>query len=237
MLQKSLETEYNVTKSSLPGIVLESFAADLIFYLGDKTDGDANIEQPVIKKYEKPQIIIKKDSIPEKKVVETAKPIVVEPQKIIVEEPVKEIEEEGKYQGIIIDEIIEEEQIKILTKEIIEKHWITIIERLRTKKEDELATAMETAGVVSYEDPTLYITGENKFFTDKIKKQAEVIVAVLKEEFKKDININIFEKNEYNAKNKVSKDVEDEEAKNNPTVKELSKIFKFSSVEIKKAEK
>ncbi len=230
MLQKSLDTEYNVTKSSLPGIVLESFAADLIFYLGDTPAGESLIEQPTIKKQEKPAMPVKN--------AEQTKPAVKAP---VDPEPMELMGDENEAAGapgmMIIDEIQEEEEIKTITKDIIEKHWPTITERIRTKKEDDLATAMETAGVVSYEEPVLLITGENKFFTDKIKKQSEVIREALKEEFKKDFSINIFEKNEYNSKNRANRDVDAEEAKNNPTVRELSKIFKFSSVEVKKTGK
>jgi DNA polymerase-3 subunit gamma/tau len=221
MLQKSLETEYNVTKSSLPGIVLESFAADLIFYLGEGPGNDPGLEQPVIKKQEKPVI---------EEAVKTAEAAGQED----MAGAVPEIKPSGM---MLIDEIMEEEQITKITKDIIEKHWPTIIERIKTKKENELATAMETAGVVSYEEPVLLITGENKFYTEKIKRQADVIKDVLKDEFKRDFNINIFEKNEYYAKNRANRDVDAEEAKNNVTVKELSKIFKFSSVEVKKTGK
>lgn len=234
MLQKALDTEFAVTKSSLPGIVLESFAADLIFYQGNGQAIDTDIEQPVIKKTE---ISAVKTAESATKTAETVKPentIAAEPP---AEELINETAEDKKPTGMAIDEIAEEEQITIITKDIIEKHWLSIIERIKTKKEDELATAMETAGVVSYEEPVLYITGENKFYTDKIKKHIEILGFVLKEEFKKDFNINIFEKNEYYAKHKANRDVDSEEAKNNPTVKELSKIFKFSSVEIKKSGK
>jgi hypothetical protein len=234
MLQKSLDTEFAVTKSSLPGIVLESFAADLIFYQGDGPVIDTGIEQPVIKKTE---ILSVKTAEIGIKTAETVKPENTIGAKPPDELLIHEIEEDKKTSGMAIDEIMEEEQIMIITKDIIEKHWLSIIERIKTKKEDELATAMETAGIVSYEEPVLYITGENKFYTDKIKKHIEILGSVLKEEFKKDFNINIFEKNEYYAKHKANKDVDSEEAKNNPMVKELGKIFKFSSVEIKKASK
>lgn len=233
MLQKSLEAEYNVTKSSLPGIVLEAYAADLIFYLGDSAAAPADLEQPAIKKQEKP--VIKPAPVPaaEVKAVVPEKPAAIETP-VMQEAP----EQEEKAPGMmLIDEILEEEQIAKLTKDIIEKHWPTIIERIRTKKEDDLATAMETAGVMSYEEPVLLITGENRFYTDKIKKLSDIIKEALKEEFKRDFQINIFEKNEYQAKNRANRDVDSEEAKNNPTVKELGKIFKFSSVEVKKAGK
>lgn len=234
MLQKSLETEYNVTKSSLPGIVLESFAADLIFYLGDKPAEAVEIEQPIIKKQEKQAVTAIKPAPEPVKTADQPAPAAAGPD---YSEIAGDEEEGAKAPMMVIDEILEEEEIKTLTKDIIEKHWSTIIERIRTKKEDDLATAMETAGVVSYEEPVLLITGENKFFTDKIKKQSDVVRDALKEEFKKDFSINIFEKSEYNAKNRANRDVDAEEAKNNPTVKELSKIFKFSSVEVKKAGK
>ena len=73
----------------------------------------------------------------------------------------EEREDEPAAAPMLIDEIQEEETITVLTKEIIEKHWDNIIDRIKTRKADQLATAMSTAGVVSYEEPALLITGEN----------------------------------------------------------------------------
>ncbi|MCE5300641.1 MAG: hypothetical protein LLG37_07200, partial [Spirochaetia bacterium] len=110
--------------------------------------------------------------------------------------------------------------------------------KIKSKGEyDEVAQAMESAGVVSFDDPQLFITGENKFFTDRLRKCLDVIKEALKEEFKREISLSVYEKTEYNEKYRAQKDVLEEEAKNHPAVKELSKVFKFDSIEIKKKPK
>ena len=206
-LQKSLETESRIAKSSMAAIVLEAFAAELIVLSGaiePETHAASKAKQPETKAAPAPEI----------------KP--------------DEFEDEQKQAPMLIDEIQEEETIAVLTKEIIEKHWDNIIDRIKTKKADQLATAMSTAGVVSYEEPALLITGENKFMTDIIKRNEVILMEVLKEEFKRDLKPAIYEKSEYNARHRAQRDVGLEEARNNPTVKELEKLFKFSSIELKK---
>jgi DNA polymerase III subunit gamma/tau len=235
MLQKSLETDYNVAKSAMPGIVMEAYAADLIFYMGDGPVPEGLPEQPVIKKIE--PVKIKPDIIQPEKSAEGIKSPVIETKSAKEEAPSDIAEDESTAKSMLIDEIQEEEEIAIITKDVIEKHWPTIIERIRTKKEDELATAMETAGIVSYDNQNLSITGENRFFTEKIKKQSGIIKEVLKEELKKDFNITIFEKSEYNARHQADRNVDLEEARNNPAVRELGKIFKFNSIEVKRSVK
>jgi DNA polymerase-3 subunit gamma/tau len=235
MLQKSLETDYNVAKSAMPGIVMEAYAADLIFYMGDGPVPEGLPEQPVIKKIE--PVKIKLDIIQPEKSAEGIKSPVIETKSAKEEAPSDIAEDESTAKSMLIDEIQEEEEIAIITKDVIEKHWPTIIERIRTKKEDELATAMETAGIVSYDNQNLSITGENRFFTEKIKKQSGIIKEVLKEELKKDFNLTIFEKSEYNARHQADRNVDLEEARNNPAVRELGKIFKFNSIEVKRSVK
>ncbi len=209
-LQKALETEARVSKSSMPAIVLEAFAAELII-----SNPAAAAEVPA-------SLEAKKPGQPEKKEA---------PAVTAIEVPADEVKPSGV---MLIDEIQEEEKITVLTKDIIEKHWENIMDRIRSRKENELATAMETAGVVSYEEPVVLITGENKFLTDRLKKNEALLTEILKEEFKRDLKPAIYEKSEYNARHKAQRDVGIEEARNNPTVKELEKIFKFSSIELKK---
>ena len=209
-LQKSLETESRIAKSSMAAIVLEAFAAELIVLNG--ADEPETHAAPAAPKAKQPET--KAASVPEIKT--------------------EEREDEPAAAPMLIDEIQEEETITVLTKEIIEKHWDNIIDRIKTRKADQLATAMSTAGVVSYEEPALLITGENKFMTDMIKRNEAVLTEVLKEEFKRDLKPSIYEKSEYNARHRAQRDVGLEEARNNPTVKELEKVFKFSSIELKK---
>jgi DNA polymerase-3 subunit gamma/tau len=209
-LQKALEIETRVSKSSMPAIVLEAFAAELII-----SSPGAAAEVPTSLEAQKPRPPEKKETL----------------AVTVNENPADEVKPSGV---MLIDEIQEEEKITVLTKDIIEKHWDNIMDRIRSRKENELATAMETAGVVSYEDPVVLITGENKFLTDRLKKNEAQLTEILKEEFKRDLKPAIYEKSEYNARQKAQRDVGIEEARNNPTVKELEKIFKFSSIELKK---
>lgn len=208
-LQKSLETESRIAKSSMAAVALEAFAAELI--IAGAQDEVQSRPAPAIG------------------------PKPAETKSVPAPEIKAEEREDDPPPGpMLIDEIQEEETITVLTKEIIEKHWDNIIDRIKTRKADDLATAMASAGVVSYEEPALLITGENKFMTDMIKRNEALLTEVLKEEFKRDLRPAIYEKSEYNARHRAQRDVGLEEARNNPTVKELEKVFKFSSIEIKK---
>ena len=224
MLQKSLDAEQLLSRTSMPAIVMESLAADLIFSLGE---GRAALEI-------KPPV--KKETPPQKPAAEPAPKQAESPAKD-AQAPAEQPAEKPSG-AMLIDEIVEEEKIAKVTKDVIERHWENIIDRIKSKEDmEELAQAMATAGVVSYDEPSLMITGENKFFTDRIIKHLETIKEALKEEFRKDFTLNVFEKNEYMAKHRAKKDLAEEEAKNHPTVKELSRIFKISSVEVKKQQK
>jgi DNA polymerase-3 subunit gamma/tau len=224
MLQRSLETEQLLSRTSMPAIVMESMIADMIFSLGE---GTANIDVKVPAKKEQPGVSEQKI----KKETDAVKEAKQDPPE---EAKSGEPQQKSNPGNILVDEITEEEIITKITKDVIEKHWDNIIERIKSREDTgELAQAMSTAGVVSYEEPNLMLTGENKFFTDRIKKHNDLIKDILKEEFKADFSINIYDKNEYMTRHKAQKDVAEEEAKNNPTVKELSRIFKISSVEVK----
>ncbi len=232
MLQKALDSEQLLSRTSMPAIVMEAMAADMIFSLGTGAAA-AEIrlpEKPAEKKIEAKTEPVKTEIKAAPAPVKTAE--AAAPVEIKAEEP-----EEEKPQGgaMLIDEIVEEEKILKVTREVIEHHWDSIIERIKGKQDlEELAQSMTTAGVVSYAEPALLITGENKFFTDILKKHSDAIKEVLKEELKRDFSLSILEKSEYNLKHKAKHEVAEEEAKNHPVVKQLSTIFKVSSVEVKK---
>jgi len=214
MLQKAIETEQLVDRSSIPNIVLETTVIDMV--LRPDKNRAAAAPEPAPRK------------------TEITEELKQEIKEIKAQSPPKE-EEKPSHQSIIIDSIEEEEEIKKLTKDIIEKRWPNIIERAKENKENEKAMpALETSGVVSYEEPSVFITGENPFYTGMLKEYAELITQLLKEEFKKELKAVIYEKEEFNRKFQVKKDVMEEEAKNHPVVKELGKIFSFSDIAVKK---
>jgi uncharacterized protein YeaO (DUF488 family) len=151
-------------------------------------------------------------------------------------EPEKEVLEETPARaGLLIEEIEEEEEIKNLTADIIEKKWPNVIERAgRLEYGEEVIPSIENAKVALYENETLTIIGENPFMAELIKKHAERIKEVLKEEFKRDMKLVVYAKDEYRKKVNIQKEVTQEEAMNLQPIKDLSKVFKIQSVEIKK---
>jgi hypothetical protein len=138
----------------------------------------------------------------------------------------------------MIESIEEKEVITKLTKEIIEKRWENIVEKSRADKERaDLAQALETAGIVAFEDMSLFLVGENPFMTKILAGNKEAVRAMLKEEFETVVTLIIQDKEDYRKKYQVKKNVDEEEAKNHPLVKDLGKIFKITEIDIKKAGK
>ena len=110
-----------------------------------------------------------------------------------------------------------------------------MIERAgRLEYGEEVIPSIENAKVALYENETLTIIGENPFMAELIKKHAERIKEVLKEEFKRDMKLVVYAKDEYRKKVNIQKEVTQEEAMNLQPIKDLSKVFKIQSVEIKK---
>ena len=209
MLQKAIDTEQLIEKTNIPNIVLETLIMDIMLL-----ESGAPKEQVYVM---------------EKK--ETAKPSIDE--KAITKSLEKK--EDKKPAAMLIESIEEEKEIKVLTKDIVERHWDNIVERARNKKGNpDLAQALETAGIISLEELSLYIAGDSHFTTKMLKDNADFIKALLKEEFKKDLKFIVYGKEEYKKKYQVKKDVLEEEAKNQPVVKDLSKIFGISDIQVKK---
>jgi len=212
MLQKSFETEQLISKSFMPDIALESFIIDIVMNNGQRTADEAPLPALAQKPPEKNPAAAKKADAPAEE-----KPAVI------------------GGAPILIDEIQEEAKILQMTKDIIEKRWENIVDRTRGKGEGEdFVSALETAVIAAYEEPTLFLVGENNLSAEFMKKNTEKIKAVLKQEFKKDIKVIVYEKEEYQNRYKLKKEVTEEDAKNNPMIKKLSKLFDVSSVEIRK---
>ncbi len=211
MLQKAIDTESRLSRSNVPGIIVETFVADMILSSGAQIP-----DAPV--------------AITEKKEIKAPVKTAAEP------EPEKEVLEETPARaGLLIEEIEEEEEIKNLTADIIEKKWPNVIERAgRLEYGEEVIPSIENAKVALYENETLTIIGENPFMAELIKKHAERIKEVLKEEFKRDMKLVVYAKDEYRKKVNIQKEVTQEEAMNLQPIKDLSKVFKIQSVEIKK---
>lgn len=213
MLQKAIDTESRLSRSNVPAIIVEAFVADMILSFGAQIP-----DVPV--------------AITEKKEIKTAVPA-----EAAEAEPETEIQEESPVRtGLLIaDEIEEEVEVKNLTADIIEKRWKNVVARAgRAENGDEVIPSIENAKVVSYENEALTIIGENPFLAELIKKHAEKIKEFLKEEFKRDMKLVVYEKNEYRKKVNIQKEVTQEEAMNLQPIKDLSKVFKIQSVEIKK---
>ncbi len=218
ILQKSFDIEQLIIKSYLPDIALEAFIIDIILR---QEDNNTQISENVSENGQKTSL---KKVFAETQNKEEAK----------TELPANK-EAEAVNAPILIDEIEEQANIQQLTKEIIEKRWENVMERAKNKKEDEdFIHALTTAGIVSYEEPTLFMIGDTNLSAEFLKKNMEKIKIILRQEFKKEIKIVIYEKEEYKNRYKLKKEITEEEAKNHPVIRKLSKIFDISSVEIKK---
>ncbi|MBN2755293.1 MAG: DNA polymerase III subunit gamma/tau [Candidatus Goldbacteria bacterium] len=215
MLQKAIDTESRLSRSNVPAIIVETFVADIILSSGAQIP-----DVPV--------------AITEKKEI---KPAIQAPAAEIETAKDTETDEEAPARAglLIADEIEEEVEVKNLTADIIEKRWKNVVARAgRAENGDEVIPSIENAKVVSYENEALTIIGENPFLAELIKKHAEKIKEFLKEEFKREMKLVVYEKNEYRKKVNIQKEVTQEEAMNLQPIKDLSKVFKIQSVEIKK---
>ncbi len=140
-----------------------------------------------------------------------------------------------KVTNVIIESIEEKETVKELTKEIIEKRWQNVMERLNSKTQEiEIIHAVETAVIVSYTKPNLFILGKNPFQASILNKYAELIKEVIKEEFGNEVVLVIQEKEEYKKALNLEKNIEEEELMNHPLIKEIKKVLPIKEVKIKK---
>jgi DNA polymerase-3 subunit gamma/tau len=142
---------------------------------------------------------------------------------------------QNKIENVIIESIEEKETVKELTKEIMEKRWINVIDRIKNKtKEIETIQAFETAIVVSLVKSNLFIIGKNPFFTGILVKKSDLLKEAIKEEFGKDVVLVIQDREEYKQNIIIEKNVEEEEVMNHPLIKEIKKVFPIKEVKIKK---
>ncbi|MCX8092653.1 MAG: DNA polymerase III subunit gamma/tau [Candidatus Goldbacteria bacterium] len=140
-----------------------------------------------------------------------------------------------KISNVIIESIEEKETVKELTKEIIQKRWENIIDRIKSKTQSsDIIQAAETSAVISFSNPNLFIIGKNPFYTNILNKYAELLKETIKEEFGKDVVLIIQEKEEYQKNLFLEKNIEEEELMNNPLIKEIKKVLPIKEIKIKK---
>ena len=215
ILQKALEASQFIERTSMPDIALETFVLDVILNIRQDEPAAQEPSGQV-----KPGIAGKTSAGPET----AAK-----------DEPAPPGKEDNQEAHMVIESIEEKEEIKELTKEIIEKRWENIVQKAKEDKEHaDVAQALESAGVVSYEAPNLFLIGENPFMTKILVDGRDKIKELINSELKTNVILVIQDKEEFKRKYQVKKSVVNEEAKNHPLVKDLGKIFKISEVEIKK---
>ncbi len=222
MLQKAIDAESRVSKSFVPGIALELFMAEAVA-------GPVNAPKTVTITVNQTQ------SGTQEKIKENNFNVQLD-RKIEIEEKGSQkddIKAENE-KGLVAFEIEEEEKIEKLTQEIIERRWESFCEKAKDLIDEDTQSALLKAGIVSYEAPVLTIIGENPFTVSILKKNSESIKLALSSEFKTEVRPVFYEKNEYRKKYQIQKEVTQEEAMNNPVIKNLGKVFKIKSVEVKK---
>lgn len=149
--------------------------------------------------------------------------------------PYKNENELKKVSNVIIESIEEKEKVKELTKEIIEKRWGNVIDRIKNKTQSfDIIMAAETSIIISFSKPNLFIIGKNPFFASILNKHLELLKDAIKEEFGNDIVLVIQEREEYKKNLILEKNIEEEELMNHPLIKEIKKVFPIKDVTIKK---
>ena len=214
ILQKAIDASIQLERTNTPDIALEVFVMEVILNQGgtERSEPAGQTQKPAAAAA----------PAAEKSAPETA--------------AVKK--EETPEGHIMIESIEEKEVIDKLTKEVIEKRWENIVEKAKMDKDrGDLAQALETAGIVAFEDMNLFLVGENPFMTRILAANRDAVREMIKEEFETAVSLIIQDKEDYRKKYQVKKNVDEEEAKNHPLVRDLGKIFKISEIDIKKAGK
>jgi DNA polymerase-3 subunit gamma/tau len=210
ILQKAIDVSIQLERTNTPDIALETFVMDVILNSGAEAAAPAPL----------PQAAAAKDAAPK----ETA-----------VLAPVQEKKQEAPEGHLMIESIEEKEAVVTLTKEVIEKRWENIVEKAKMDKDrTDLAQALETAGIVAYEDLSLFLVGENPFMTKILAAHKDSVREMIRAELETQVNVIIQDKEDYRKKYQVKKNVDEEEAKNHPLVRDLGKIFKITEIDIKK---
>ncbi|GEM_PF-382522 len=213
-LQKFFEMEQLLTKSHIAGLILEIMLIDLIL----KTEENKDLIE-----------IKEKEKLDNKK---------KEERNEINEEGINQSEEisEDNEKNFIVEDIEEDIEVKKLTKEIIDKRWENIIERaIALKEENDFIEALKKCKLITFENNTLYLLADNSFLYGRLLKKIDILQKILLDEFKKDLKINIIEKNNYFKKIQIQSEVVIEEVRNHPVVKKLEEIFgEFTEIKVKK---
>ncbi len=214
ILKSAMDTEMLLPRTHAPNIAVEAFMMNVTLNTASDERGGVKV----------------KPAAPRKEEAAAAEKNEPPPEEIQTEE------EEPKHPGIMIESIEEEEEIKVLTKQIIENRWDNVIERAKAAAEyADIEAALESAGVISYDEPNLAIIGSNPFLTDTLKTNVMLLKKLLSEEFKRDVFVFVYSKEEYKLHNTVKRDTQEEELRNMPVVKELSKFFEIKDIKSKKA--
>jgi len=209
ILQKAIDASIQLERTNTPDITLETFIMDVILNQSAGAEPASDLKQKPAEK--------------QAPVKEAVAPAAVK-------------KDEAAEGHLVIESIEEKEAIVKLTKEIIEKRWENIVEKARMDKErGDLAQALETAGIVAFEDMSLFIVGENPFMTKILSNNKDAVREMIKTEFETAVSLIIQDKEDYRKKYQVKKNVDEEEAKNHPLVRDLGKIFKISEIDIKKS--
>ncbi len=213
-LQRFFEIEQMLTKSHISGLTLEIMLIDLIL----KTEASNDLNE-----------------IKEKANFDNNKK---EKQNELKDEELDQAIEvsEKEEKKFVVEDIEEDIEVKELTKEIIGKRWENIIERaIALKEEEDFIQALKKCNIVTFENNTLFLLVDNSFLYGRLLKKANILQKILFDEFKKDIKINIVEKDNYLKKIQIQNEVVVEEVKNHPVVKKLEEIFgEFSEIKVKK---
>ena len=222
MLQRGLDMERLLYKSQMPSIIIETYIIEMVM----KGTGS------------EPGLEVMAAQLPA--AAAAPKPDVAAPEKVKEAPVIDMLKDTGSKPGFMIaDEIEEKQEVKHLTKEIVEKRWENIVERAKAMELSmEIQQALEAAGVVAYENEHLSVIGKNPFLTSVLKNNITVLKEVVSAEFQKDIRVTVYEQTEYDKRKQLRKDISQEEALNHPMVKIMEGVFgKMDGVEIKKQEK
>lgn len=235
MLQKVLDADIALKNTQMPGIMFESIVFDMAL---DRLKGT---QEPVIEQQTPAAAAPEAQKAP-------AAPAVKAPVVAEITEPIYDAQKDpltatgttgARPSKILIEDITEEEEVKNLTAEIIKKRWENVVERAKSSGAgDDAVQAFSTAYIAAFEAGSLSLIGENPFFTDRLKNTLDSLKKALKEEFKQDVKISVFDKAEYDKRSQLKKEVTEEDALNNETVKNMEKVFgKFSEVKVIKHHK
>jgi len=205
IIQRAIDAGILMERTNIPNIVMETFVMEIIFSAA--IDADTLQPSGAARPAERPDAAA---AMPANPAAEKKPPMMIE-------------------------SIEEKKEISVLTKDIIEKRWEAIIEAAAAEEYSPIEAAVRTCGIAAFTEPdVVFLVGENPFLTETLKKNSALLKKLIKEEFNMELKLIIQGKEEYKKKYAVKKEMQDEDARNHPTVKNLEKLFGIKSVEIVK---